>query len=220
MPTNFPSPATTSSSLPTPSSLSPRPPAPQSGLAPGASNPPPLLLQVSNTSCCDLLGTRHKCPDNTKQPGAEIGPCPSIGASGLLLPGLMSTSTCPWLTHCSQNLLPSCLVTERLPAPQPAPQPPPAVSEHGGSWQPRSGNPCFWVAAAVISVVPLLSPHLKATWCCGELGVQCTQQQQWDVPGILSSQGTAASLPSHLENLIHANYAEKSSSDNEYEMEA
>ena len=52
------------------------------------------------------------------------------------------------------------------------------------------------------------------------VGVQRAQRQQRDVPGVLGSQGTAASLPSHLENLIHANYAEKSSSDNEYEMEA
>lgn len=68
----------------------------------------------------------------------------------------------------------------------------------------------------VISV-PLLSPPLKVLG-----GVRGPEhpQQHWDVPGILSSQGTAASLPSHLENLIHANYAEKSSSDNEYEMEA
>lgn len=40
-------------------------------------------------------------PGNTKQPGAEIQ---------------VSTSTCPWLTHCSQTLLPSWLVMERLPA--------------------------------------------------------------------------------------------------------
>lgn len=31
----------------------------------------------------------------------------------------VSTSTCPWLTHSSQSLLPSCLVTERLPGPHP-----------------------------------------------------------------------------------------------------
>ena len=53
----------------------------------------------------------------------------------------------------------------------------------------------------------------------GGVRFQCVRQQECDVPLPWSSQGTAESLPSHLENLIHANYAAKSPSDNEYEME-
>lgn len=107
----------------------------------------------------------------------------------------------------------------------------------GGSWQPRLGNLCSWAAAPLFDGgdgSDLSSPCLRATSPIQTLDKMCHQlssprthgvgvqhsQQQRDVPGALGGQSTAASLPSHLENLIHANYAEKSPSDNEYEMEA
>lgn len=60
--------------------------------------------------------------------------------------------------------------------------------------------------------------RVRVPWGFGVSRAQ--RQQHRDVPGVLGSHGTAASLPSHLENLIHANYAEKSLSDNDYEIEA
>lgn len=80
---------------------------------------------------------------------------------------------------------------------------PGAVSEQGSSTGRGAAPPTL-----VGCPQPWLSSQRRVR-VLGEVGVQSAQRQQWDVPGVLGSQATAASLPSHLENLIHANYAEK-----------
>lgn len=149
MPAGFPSRATSSSSPPTPPPPSPDPPAPQPGWAPRTGNPPPSLLRAANTPCPNLLlSTSTQITENSLTWRA-LCPHPSGHGRG----SAASAAPADWVSHrlAEHQRLPLVLPSQREPFlplfKESSVLCSSAVSERGGSWQPRSGNLPFWAAA-------------------------------------------------------------------------